>query len=137
MVLNISCRRTDNLQPGTTIIKNLQYNGILNMTSFMQGSLSQISKFNQCKGSLPPAIRLILYKLIYMYIYIYIYVYIYYIYIHTYSEFAGRTLPPFYDSFTSFPIFGKIVESWKTVFWELQQVVFLFWLVGAKSQDFL
>ena len=33
--LKVSCRRTDNLQPGTTIIKNLQYNGILNMTSFM------------------------------------------------------------------------------------------------------
>ena len=56
LVLKVSCRWTDNLQPGTTIIKNLQYNGILNMTSFMQGSLSQISKFHQRKGSLPPAI---------------------------------------------------------------------------------
>ena len=35
LALKFSCRRTDNLQPGTTIIKNLQYNGILNMTSFM------------------------------------------------------------------------------------------------------
>ena len=33
----------------TTIIKNVQCNGILNVTSFMQGSLSQISKFNQRK----------------------------------------------------------------------------------------
>ena len=35
LVLKVSCRRTKNLQPGTTIVKNLQYNGILHMTSFM------------------------------------------------------------------------------------------------------
>ena len=35
LVLKISCQWTDNLQAGTTIIKNFQYNGILNMTSFM------------------------------------------------------------------------------------------------------
>ena len=33
--LKVSCRRTDNFQPGTTIIKISQYNGILNMTSIM------------------------------------------------------------------------------------------------------
>ena len=56
LVFKVSFRRTDNLQPGTLIIKNLQYNGILNMASFMQSSLSQFSKFNQWKGSLPSAI---------------------------------------------------------------------------------
>ena len=36
LVLKVSCRQTDNLQPGTTIIqKNLQYSGIFNMTLFM------------------------------------------------------------------------------------------------------
>ena len=35
LVHKVSCRRTDNLQPGTTISKNVQCNGILNMTSFM------------------------------------------------------------------------------------------------------
>ena len=35
LVLKVSCRQTDNLQPGTTIIKKLQCNGILNMTSCM------------------------------------------------------------------------------------------------------
>ena len=36
--------------------KHLQYNGILNMTSFMKDSLSQFSEFNHRKGSLPPVI---------------------------------------------------------------------------------
>ena len=61
LVLKVSCRWTDNLQPGTTIIKNLQYNGILNVTSFMQGSLSQISlslvasrEINQIVGGSDP-----------------------------------------------------------------------------------
>ena len=35
LVLKVSCRWTENLQPGTTIIKNLQYNGIVHMTSFI------------------------------------------------------------------------------------------------------
>ena len=35
LVLKVSCRWTDNLQPGTKIIKNSQYNGVLNMTPFM------------------------------------------------------------------------------------------------------
>ena len=35
LVLKVSCWRTNNLQPGTTIIKNLQHNGIFNMTSIM------------------------------------------------------------------------------------------------------
>ena len=35
LILKVSCWQTNNLQPGTTIIKNLQYNSILNMTSFM------------------------------------------------------------------------------------------------------
>ena len=35
--------------------KNLQYNDILNITTFMYGSLSQFLKFNQRNGSLPPA----------------------------------------------------------------------------------
>ena len=32
MVPKVSCQRTENLQPGTAIIKNLQYNDIFNMT---------------------------------------------------------------------------------------------------------
>ena len=39
--------------------KNLQHDGILDMTSFMQGLFSQFWKFNQRKGSLPPGICLI------------------------------------------------------------------------------
>ena len=35
LIPKVSCRQTHNLQPGTSIIKYLQYNGILNMTSFM------------------------------------------------------------------------------------------------------
>ena len=35
LVLKISYQWAYNLQPGTMIIKNLQYNGIFNMTSFM------------------------------------------------------------------------------------------------------
>ena len=54
LVFKVSCRRTDSLSARYNDHQKLySNNGILNMLSFMYGSLSQFLKFNPRKGSLP------------------------------------------------------------------------------------
>ena len=54
LVFKVSCRRTDSLSAKYNDHQKLySNNGILNMLSFMYGSLSQFLKFNPRKGSLP------------------------------------------------------------------------------------
>ena len=58
------------------------------------------------------------------------------LYRYKFSVCVWSTLPSFYDSSISFLIFGRIMELWNTVFWELKQMILLFWLVGTKRLDF-
>ena len=54
LVFKVSFRRTDSLSAKYNDHQKLySNNGILNMLSFMYGSLSQFLKFNPRKGSLP------------------------------------------------------------------------------------
>ena len=50
LVLKVSCWQTDNLQPGTTIIKNLQYNGILDMTSLCRVHFHRFWSLRSARG---------------------------------------------------------------------------------------